>query len=274
MATHVGTSGWVYNHWRGVFYPPQLRQRAWFHSYASAFSTVEINNSFYRLPAEATFDAWRAQAPAGFLYAVKASRYLTHLKKLADPEAPLHRFFERARHLGHTLGPVLYQLPPRWQVNLPRFEAFLAALPRGYMHVVEFRDASWLIEPTFHLLERYHVAHCIHDMRPLQVPLRTTASLVYLRFHGDADHGGHYPDATLEVWARRLDHWRSQICDVFAYFNNDLGGYAIENAQTLRTLLNGATPAPCGGGSGLPPTCSRSATPPSFVGQVMHAECT
>ena len=122
MSVRIGTSGWVYQHWRGIFYPRGLPPSEWFAHYAREFDTVEINNSFYRLPDAGTFDAWREQAPPGFLYAVKASRYLTHLKKLKDPEDPLRRFFERAGHLGATLGPVLYQLPPRWRFNGPRLE--------------------------------------------------------------------------------------------------------------------------------------------------------
>jgi uncharacterized protein YecE (DUF72 family) len=142
MTIRIGTSGWVYPHWRDIFYPAELRQADWFGYYAREFDTVEINNSFYRLPAAATFDTWREQAPPGFCYAVKVSRFLTHLKKLKDPEEPIRRFFERASRLGTTLGPLLYQLPPHWKVNLPRFEHFLAALPKGYIHVAEFRDAS------------------------------------------------------------------------------------------------------------------------------------
>ena len=237
MGLRIGTSGWVYGHWRGRFYPPELPQGAWFAHYSRAFDTVEINNSFYRLPGAATFDAWREQVPPGFLYAVKASRYLTHMKKLADPEEPLGRFFERAARLGETLGPILYQLPPRWRVNLPRFEAFLAALPPGYRHVVEFRDPSWLREEVFHLMERRGVAHCLHDMRPLEVPARVTAPPVYIRFHGDPAHGGNYPPAALAGWAGHIAEWRRRGLDVFVYFNNDIGGYALDNALTLRRLL-------------------------------------
>jgi len=237
MTVRIGTSGWVYNHWQGIFYPRELRPRDWFSYYAREFDTVEINNSFYRLPSAATFEAWREQAPAGFLYAIKASRFLTHLKKLKDPEEPLRRFFEHAGRLGKTLGPVLYQLPPHWQVNLPRFERFLAVLPKGYSHVVEFRDASWLIEGAFQLMERYQVAHCIHDMRPLQVPIRITASPVYIRFHGDPNHGGDYPLAALETWARRIHDWHHHGLRVFAYFNNDVGGYALEDAKALKRLI-------------------------------------
>jgi len=233
----IGTSGWVYPHWRGIFYPQALPQADWFAFYAQSFETVEINNSFYRLPSAAAFDAWREQAPSGFLYAVKASRFLTHLKKLKDPEEPLHRFFERASHLGKTLGPVLYQLPPNWRVNLPRFEHFLAALPQGYTHVVEFRDQSWLIEDVFRLLERYGVAHCIHDMYPLRVPVRVTAPVAYVRFHGDPVYSGDYQLAALEAWARHIGGWHSEKIDVFVYFNNDFGGYALQNALTLKRLL-------------------------------------
>jgi len=237
MTIHIGTSGWVYNHWRGIYYPQDLSQRAWFAYYARDFDTVEINNSFYRLPSEAAFDAWHEQAPPGFLYAVKASRFITHMKKLKDPEEPLRTFLERAGRLGETLGPVLYQLPPNWQVNLPRLEHFLSILPKGQAHVIEFRDESWLIEDVFRLMERYRVAHCIHDMPPLNIPLRTTASPVYIRFHGDVAHGGDYSHAALETWARRIAEWRNQKLDIFVYFNNDVGGYALKNVKTLKQLL-------------------------------------
>jgi uncharacterized protein YecE (DUF72 family) len=237
MTVRIGTSGWVYPHWRGIVYLADLPPRAWFDAYARMFDTVEINNSFYRLPSAATFAAWRDQAPAGFCYAVKASRFLTHMKKLADPEEPLRRFFERADQLGSALGPVLYQLPPHWHVNLDRFAQFLGALPQGYRHVVEFRDATWLIEEVFQLMEQHLVAHCLHDMRPLKVPLRLTAPTVYVRFHGDPAHGGDYPRATLETWAARIAGWRSEGRAVYVYFNNDAGGFAVRNAQTLRQLL-------------------------------------
>lgn len=238
MTIHIGTSGWVYDHWRGLYYPRDLPPRAWFAHYAREFATVEINNSFYRLPSEAAFDAWRKQAPPGFRYAVKASRFLTHMKKLKDPEEPLRMFLERAGRLGGTLGPVLYQLPPHWQVDLPRFEHFLSLLPKGQAHAIEFRDESWLIEEVFRLMERQHIAHCLHDMPPLRIPFRITASPVYLRFHGDAAHGGDYPDAALEAWARRIADWRSQGLDVFAYFNNDACGHALKNARTLKRWVS------------------------------------
>jgi uncharacterized protein YecE (DUF72 family) len=237
MTIRIGTSGWVYNHWRRIFYPPDLPPGGWFAFYARHFDTVEINNSFYRLPSEATFDSWREQAPPGFLYAVKASRYLTHMKKLIDPAGPLRLFFERAHRLDETLGPVLFQLPPRWRVNLPRFQTFLAELPKDYTHVVEFRDASWLVEEVFQLMERYQVGHCIHDMAPLEVPLRITSQVAYIRFHGDRSHSGDYPLEALQSWAKRIGDWHRRGLVVYVYFNNDVGGYALKNAQTLKDLV-------------------------------------
>jgi uncharacterized protein YecE (DUF72 family) len=237
LTLRIGTSGWVYKHWRGFFYPQTLAQDEWFRHYALTFDTVEINNSFYRLPSAEVFESWREQAPRSFVYAVKASRFLTHMKKLKDPEEPIARFFKRAGKLGSVLGPVLYQLPPRWRVNLDRFEYFLNALPKQYQHVIEFRDASWLVEDAFRLMERSCVAHCIHDMHHLQIPLRVTARTVYLRFHGTAKHGGDYQAAQLKTWARQIDSWRKDGLSIFVYFNNDVGGYAIRNAASLKTLL-------------------------------------
>jgi len=166
--------------------------------------------------------AWRKQAPPDFVYAVKASRFLSHMKKLRDPHEPLRRLFERARHLGSTLGPILYQLPPHWQVNLSRFETFLSALPQGYSHVVEFRDASWLVDEVFEVMERYGVAHCIHDMRPLSIPARVTAAPVYIRLHGDPAHGGDYQAASLEMWAKRITEWHRQGLAGVANGSDDL----------------------------------------------------
>ncbi len=234
----IGTSGWVYPHWRGLFYADDLAQRCWLTHYTSCFDTVEINNSFYRLPSAAAFSAWHEQAPEGFLYAVKASRFLTHMKKLKDPEPSLELFFDRANHLRNHLGPVLYQLPPRWKLNLDRFERFLAALPAAKTHVVEFREPSWLVDDAFRLMERYGVAHCIHDMGSLDIPLRLTAAFAYIRFHGGRSHGGSYEMPFLEEWARRIQDWSGRGIPVYAYFNNDVGGHAVTNATTLKQLVS------------------------------------
>lgn len=235
----IGTSGWVYPHWRRVFYPVDLPQNKWFDHYSKHFDTVEINNSFYRIPTDATFDRWCEQAPTGFCYAIKASRYITHMKKLKDPTDSLEMLFDGADRLASKLGPVLYQLPPRWPVDLGRFELFLDALPSGYKHVVEFRESSWLIEDVFRLMRSRRVAHCIHDYGGLQIPPEVTGRLVYLRFHGGAGHRGNYSKAKLKSWAQRIGQWRRKKLSVFAYFNNDVGGYAIKNALTLKRMLEG-----------------------------------
>src|SRR5581483_166254 len=161
----IGCSGWQYKHWRGDFYPRELPTSRWLEFYASHLDTVEVNNSFYRLPEAPVFAAWKRRAPDGFIYAVKASRFLTHMKKLKDPAEPLERFFSRASHLGRTLGPVLYQLPPHWPVNVDRFKVFLEHLPRRRRHVVEFRDPSWYTDAIYALLEQHQVALCLHDMK-------------------------------------------------------------------------------------------------------------
>ena len=234
----VGCSGWQYRHWRGDFYPQALPVSRWFAYYAGRFDTVEINNTFYRLPQEPAFERWAVQAPRGFLYAVKASRFLTHMKKLKDPEEPLARLFERMRPLRRHLGPVLYQLPPGWKLDRARLEHFLQVLPRGTKHVLEFREPSWYTDDVSSLLERYGVARCLHDMRGSATGQERVGPFVYVRFHGPQGtyHGG-YPAARLERWASWIDEQRRGGAEVFAYFNNDVGGHAPRDASTLRDLL-------------------------------------
>jgi uncharacterized protein YecE (DUF72 family) len=234
----VGCSGWQYKHWRGDFYPADIPQSQWFEYYAQRFDTVEINNSFYRLPEKATFAAWARRAPAEFVFAVKASRFLTHMKKLKDPEEPIERLFSRMRALGPHLGPVLYQLPPGWTVNVNRFAAFVEALPRGVRHVVEFRDPSWYDEAICRLLDAHGVALCLHDMPGSATGKRPAHPFVYVRFHGSGEkYGGGYSEARLRGWAEWLNARRDEGCDVYAYFNNDIGGHAPRDAVTLRRAL-------------------------------------
>lgn len=234
----VGCSGWQYKHWRGDVYPAELPQSRWFEYYSRTFDTVEINNTFYRLPEAATFDRWRAQAPSNFLYAVKSSRFLTHIKKLKDPEEPLARFFENAAHLGPHFGPVLYQLPPRWPINLERFEHFLRALPEGHRHVVEFREPSWYDERVYALLGKHKAALCLHDMHGSSTPRIVVGPFVYVRFHfGTRKYGGRYEDARLDEWADWLSARSLDRLDVFAYFNNDTGGHAPRDAARLRERI-------------------------------------
>jgi uncharacterized protein YecE (DUF72 family) len=237
-SARVGCSGWQYKHWRGNFYSNDLTQARWFEHYASVFDTVEINNSFYRLPEASTFASWAIRAPQRFIFAVKASRFLTHMKKLKDPDEPIERLFSRMRSLGRHLGPVLYQLPPGWKLDRGRLESFLEALPRGVPHVVEFRDLSWYADDVLEMLERHRVALCLHDMRGSASGRQRVGPIVYVRFHGaSGTYSGSYPDDRLEDWADWLALQRGAGTDVYAYFNNDVGGHAPRNAVTLRRFL-------------------------------------
>ena len=235
----IGTSGWIYRHRRGVFYPPDLPVGHWFAFYAKHFDTVEINNTFYRLPDVETFVDWRRQAPAGFVYAVKASRFLTHMKKLNDPEEPLARILGGARKLGRHLGPVLYQLPPHWGCNLERLRQFIALLPSALTHVFEFRDTSWFNEDVRALLTQAGIGFCIHDLRGFRCPAWVTGRAVYIRFHGSTGvaYAGRYGLPHLRRWAGQIREFRGAGHHVYVYFNNDDRGYAVENARRLRGLL-------------------------------------
>ena len=236
----MGCSGWEYKHWRGDFYPLDVPKTRWFDHYAARFDTVEINNTFYRLPEQSTFAAWAARAPARFTFAIKASRFLTHMKKLKDPEEPLDRLFSRMRPLRKHLGPVLYQLPPGWKLDRERLEHFLQALPKGVRHVFEFRDPSWYAEDVKEMLARHGVSLCLHDMRGSASGRERVGPVVYVRFHGASGHySGGYPDDRLREWAGWLNAQRADGADVFAYFNNDVGGHAPRNAVTLRRFMEG-----------------------------------
>lgn len=234
----IGCSGWQYKHWRGDFYPADVPTTKWFEYYAARFDTVEINNTFYRLPERETFASWAFRAPMRFLFAVKASRFLTHMKKLKDPEESIDRLFTRMRALRKHLGPVLYQLPPGWKVDRARLEHFLQALPKDVQHVVEFREPSWYADDVAATLERYGVARCLHDMKGSATGRERVGPFVYVRFHGaSGTYTGAYPADRLERWAEWLDEQRRQGIDVYAYFNNDVGGHAPRDAVTLRRFL-------------------------------------
>jgi uncharacterized protein YecE (DUF72 family) len=232
----IGCSGWQYKHWRGGFYPTALPATRWLEHYATHFDTVEINNSFYRLPEAHTFAEWRRRVPRSFVYAVKASRYLTHMKKLNEPGPPLALFFSRARRLGARLGPVLYQLPPRWPRNLERLAIFLRTLPTRRRHAIEFREPSWYCDETYDLLRRHHVALCLHDMAGSATGRHLVGPFVYLRLHGPQRYAGRYSDRNLERWAEWCADRRRQGMSVYAYFNNDTGGHAPRDALRLREL--------------------------------------
>ena len=235
---HVGCSGWVYRHWRGRFYPERLPAKSWFAHYAATFDAVEINNSFYRLPAAATFDLWREQAPAGFHYAVKANRFLTQAKKLKDCAEPVQRMMEPVRHLGPTLGPILYQLPPRFRLNLDRLDGFLRLLPPDLIHVFEFREPSWYVPEVLALLDRHGAGFCVHDMPGLASPRWAAGRAGYVRFHGaGGKYWGRYPDAQLLDWADWIAAEARGGRAVWAFFNNDADAHAVDDALTLKAML-------------------------------------
>lgn len=235
---HIGTSGWHYPHWRAVFYPPELPASEYLAYYAKYFLTVEINNSFYQLPSEAALKQWSATVPAGFVFAVKASSYITHRKKLRDPAVTTARFFERIRLLREKLGPILFQLPPRWKADPGRLEAFLAALPGGLRYAFELRDPSWFDLRVEAVLREYRAAFCIYEFDWRLSPIVVTADFVYIRLHGpEGAYRGRYGRRRLAAWARRIAGWRDDGLAVYCYFDNDEAGYAAQDALELAEML-------------------------------------
>lgn len=234
----IGTSGWQYDHWRGRFYPDKLPKSRWFEHYARHFDTVEVNSTFYHLPRAGTVEKWRRQAPEGFTYVVKANRYITHIKKLAEVAEEVGRFFEVVDRFEDRLGAVLYQVPPSLHRDLERLDAFINYLPERSRAVFEFRHSSWYDDTTFDLLNRRRVAFCVHDMAGNPSPRVVTGEVVYVRFHGTTGrYAGNYPDALLTEWAGWLKDQQKNVRAVYAYFNNDVEGHAVHNAGTLRKFL-------------------------------------
>ncbi|MCE5197601.1 MAG: DUF72 domain-containing protein [Armatimonadota bacterium] len=236
---YCGTSGWNYKHWRQRFYPEGLPQSRWLEYYSSRFDTVEINNSFYRLPEHSTFEKWRENSPQGFTFAVKASRYLTHIKKLKDPEEPLERLLDHSAGLAEKRGPILYQFPPGWAMDLDRLRYFLSILPSNVRHVFEFRNDSWHNNTVWSLLSDYNVAYCVMDSPYLPIHFRTTTNFSYIRMHsGTEPTGGDYTPEYLSECARRVEQMLG-AGDVYIYFNNDWNAFAVYNALLLRQLVLG-----------------------------------
>jgi uncharacterized protein YecE (DUF72 family) len=236
---HIGTSGWHYDHWQGPFYPANMAKIDFLKYYQMHFHTVEINNSFYRLPTAKTMNDWRESVPPGFIFAVKGSRYITHMKKLKDPKQSIQLFFERVQLLQDRLGPILFQLPPRWHFDTRRLKAFLAALPAGYRYALEFRDPSWLHQEAFRLLADHGAALCIYEFAGRLSPMEVTAGFVYIRLHGPGGpYQGNYDTQTLVGWAKAISAWAGQGKEVFCYFDNDEAGYAAQNALSLQEMLS------------------------------------
>ncbi|MDY7105515.1 MAG: DUF72 domain-containing protein [Actinomycetota bacterium] len=239
-AVRVGCSGWSYDDWRGVVYPADAKPSTWFGLYAERFDTVEINNTFYRLPAEKTVDDWAAQAPEGFCYALKVGQYGSHRKKLKDPDQWLPRHLERVERLGDHLGPQLLQLPPNWHRNTERLDELLERAPSTHRWAVELRDPTWVHDDTFETLRRHGAALCIHDLLA-DHPWERTADWTYVRFHGpnalESKYQGRYTGRRLRPIADRLGEWLDDGTDVYAYFNNDYDGHAVTDATYLRDQL-------------------------------------
>jgi uncharacterized protein YecE (DUF72 family) len=234
----IGTSGYVYRHWRkGAFYPPGLPAREELAYFANRFRTVELNNPFYRLPTAEMFERWRDSTPPDFQFAVKASRYITHIKRLRNVGDELILFLDRASHLGPKLGPVLFQLPPTQQLELARLDEFLPLLSRDRRWVIEFRHPSWHTREVYQRLTNYGVALCIPVGGGLHPDRITTASYTYLRMHRGAEPEGGFTDTELVSWAAQIRALRAAGKEVYVYFNNDWGGYAIRDALKLRELL-------------------------------------
>ena len=234
---YIGTSGWSYKHWRGTFYPQEIKVKDHFAYYLQHFNTVEINNTFYGMPSEETFLNWKNNTPDDFIYVIKANRFITHIKKLHDPIMSFTPFMDLVKLLGKKLGPVLFQLPPFMKSNLELLEAFLQELPKEYRFVFEFRNSDWYKKEVYDLLQKYNCAFCIYELAGHISPIQITADFIYLRLHGPGNkYQGSYSDETLNEWAQECLKWQ-KTKDVFVYFDNDEKGYAAFNALKLRELV-------------------------------------
>jgi len=229
----------MYAHWKGFFYPKDIPNEEMLIFYADNFLTVEVNNTFYRLPKIETVKKWFHRTPNQFLFAIKANRYITHMKKLKDAQEPLERLINKIEILDQKLGPILFQLPPNWHVNKERLKEFIKVLPSGYQYVVELRHESWYTQEIYDILKKYNIALCFHDITGKKTPQIVTADLIYIRFHGPMGYyQGKYSNSELNWWAKRINDWSKKNFVIYVYFNNDAYGYAIENAFELKNLLD------------------------------------
>jgi uncharacterized protein YecE (DUF72 family) len=235
---HIGTSGWHYSHWKGPFYPQDLADSTMLAFYAGHFSSVEINNSFYKMPQKKTLAGWRDSVPDDFIFAVKASRYITHMKKLRDVREPLSRFLDAVGTLGDKLGPVLFQLPPRWHLNMERLLSFLDLLPKDCRFAFEFRDPSWFRPEVYNALSGSGAAFCIYDLGGVLSPKEVTSGVAYIRLHGPAGpYSGEYGTQALAGWAGACATWLKQGKEIYCYFDNDEAGHAPNDALRLARMM-------------------------------------
>ena len=238
---YIGTSGWHYGHWKGPFYPEALSDGALLDYYLCFFHTVEINNTFYRMPEKEILLEWKKTAPEDFIFAVKASRYITHMKKLKECKGPVVSFLKKIALLGDRLGPVLFQLPPHWNINPGRLNAFLKLLSKDFRYAFEFRDTSWFSTETYDALAEHGAAFCIYDLDRNLSPKAITADFVYIRLHGtDGPYRGKYSTKALSGWAGAFSAWARQGREIYCYFDNDEKGYAAQDALRLQEMTNKA----------------------------------
>jgi len=234
----IGTSGWHYKHWVGTFYPPRTPGSKMLAYYCERFDTVELNNSFYHLPKKSSLESWRDSTPPGFCFAAKGSRFLTHMKKLKDPEQGLNRFLDAIEVLQQKLGPILFQLPPNWELDVERLANFLGFLPGEHRYAFEFRNASWSVPEIYDLLRQRNAANCIFHLAGTHSPIEVTADFAYVRLHGPGGkYQGSYSDQALVEWALRIRKWRQELKTIYVYFDNDEAGYAAQNALRLKDLI-------------------------------------
>jgi uncharacterized protein YecE (DUF72 family) len=236
---YIGTCGWHYEHWKGAFYPEDCDNKDFLSLYRAKFSTAEINNSFYALPQKSTLSNWKKTVGSEFVFAVKASRYITHMKKLKDPKESAAKFFDVIDGLKTIAEVVLFQLPPRWKANPRRLESFIEELPKGYRYAFEFRDESWFTADVYDILSRHNAGFCIYELAGRSSPEKVTADFIYVRLHGPGENAyqGNYSKAQLRRWAKQIAQWTGQGKDVYFYFDNDQDGYAPQNALALIELI-------------------------------------
>ncbi|WP_281950479.1 DUF72 domain-containing protein [Nitrosophilus kaiyonis] len=235
---YIGTSGFYYAHWKGVFYPQDLPKTKYFDYYVKNFDTVELNSTFYHLPKEKTVEHWNEKTPEDFIFSLKAYRGITHYKRLKDVKDDIYLYLHLLKPLKRKIGIILFQLPPSLKKDLDLLASFLHILPTGYHYAVEFRNDSWYFEDTYELLRHYNVSFCIHDFERKKSPIVETSDNIYIRFHGPSGrYTGSYSDKYLKEWALKIKDFTKRNKKVFCYFNNDFEGYAVLNAKKLLSFI-------------------------------------